>query len=177
MLAATRPQLFMLFELWNQAKPILHSSRACHMTHLSREEEDRRLRHEFTAKILGREKSWAQLNRRTDVDLLRGALLAAIRPGDLNAQLKIIRASHKRLIWRLEQLMSELGKDRNYVQGIVERMNREGSLSSSDLDLLETDDLRKVVIALQKHKRRQTSSVAAGVSPARSKRDYILHPA
>jgi len=159
MMYATPGQKIMLFSLWNQAKRVLMNGRETWTKH----EEDRR-RHELTKQILGREKSWGLLNRRSDVDLLKAGLLAIIRPGDLDTQLRMVRSDHKRLMYRLRQLQRELDVDSNYVQAIIDRMNADGKLGSSDLDLLGTEDLRKVVIALQQQKRR------AG-------RTYILHTA
>jgi len=155
----------MLFSLWAQAKLVLMRGRET----WTKNEEDQR-RHEITKQILGREKSWAHLNRRSDVDLLKAGLLAIIRPGDLDTQLRMVRSDRKRVMWRLRQLQGELAVDDNYVQGVIDRMNAEGKLGSSDLELLETDDLRKVVIALQEHKRRGGGTVKAP-------RVYILDPA
>src|SRR5581483_7457088 len=118
---ATPGQKIMLFSLWAQAKLVLMRGRET----WTKNEEDQR-RHEITKQILGREKSWAHLNRRSDVDLLKAGLLAIIRPGDLDTQLRMVRSDRKRVMWRLRQLQGELAVDDNYVQGVIDRMNAEG---------------------------------------------------
>jgi hypothetical protein len=73
---ATAAQLHMLFRLWRVASRLISGDGPVS------KDEHRRLRMEFTKKILGVEKSWSRLNRRSDVDFIRGALLAVLRPGD-----------------------------------------------------------------------------------------------
>ena len=64
-------------------------------------------------------------------------------------------------------LMRELDLPESYVEAIVRRMNSNGQLSGSRLDLLKATDLRKVMVALRKHQARQADPV----------RIYHLHAA
>jgi hypothetical protein len=75
-----------------------------------------------------------------------------------------------RLNWGLRKLMRELGVNYSYVQGIVKRMNDNGQLGSSRLEVLGVDDLRKVMIALREHKCR-------GGGTVKEPRVYTLEPA
>jgi hypothetical protein len=61
--------------------------------------------------------------------------------------------------------MADLSVDWNYVGGIVHTMNAEGKLGSDNIDNLDADELKKVIIALEQQNRRT------------NKRIYHLHAA
>ena len=153
---ATRGQVIMLLELWHEATTAIHIQG----------DSDRERRLNWSEQVIGRRvESWNDLNRRSDVDLLKARLLAILRPADLNAQLNQLRQARKRAEYRLRQLMAELEVGWNYVAEIVHTMNVEGKLGSNDIDELDARELTKVVIALEQQARR------------RSKRVYHLHAA
>jgi hypothetical protein len=84
----------------------------------------------------------------------QGALLAIIEPGDLNAQLRQLNQGRARVLNGIIRLKRELDVNDAYVQAIIERMNAEGRLGTSDIDDLGAEELRKVIVALREHKRR-----------------------
>jgi len=162
MMYATPGQKIMLFSLWNQAKRVLMNGRETWTKH----EEDQR-RHELTKQILGREKSWAQLNRRSDVDLLKAGLLAIIRPDHLPSQLNALDQDLKRARYGLQQTMREMNVGDSYVGEIARTMSMNGKISSANLDTLNAAELRKVTGSLR---RTQAARAKKG-------RIYILEPA
>jgi hypothetical protein len=150
----TTSQRTMLFGLWKRANAVLMPGRETWTKH----EEDQR-RRELTRDAIDEEKSWSDLSN-SDVDKLKGALLAIIKPGDLNAQLRQLNQERNRLLHGIRRLKRELDVTDAYIQGIIDRMNAEGDLGTSDIDDLGPDELRKVLIALRKYKRRGGGTVA-----------------
>src|SRR5581483_4604635 len=159
---ATPRQKIMLFSLWKQAKRVLMNGREI----WTKDEEDRR-RHELTKRVLGREKSWAHLNRRSDVDLLKAGLLAIVRPDHLPSQLNALDQDLKRARFGLRQTMREMDVGDAYVGEIARTMSMNGKISSANLDTLNAAELRKVVGNLR---RTQAAREKKG-------RIYILEPA
>jgi hypothetical protein len=143
----------MLFGLWKRAIAVLMPGRETWTKH----EEDQR-RHALTLDTLGEEKSWSDLSN-SDVDKLKGALIAIIEPGDLNAQLRQLNQGRARVLNGISRLKREIDVDDAYVQAIIERMNAEAKLGTSDIDDLDADELRKVIVALREHKRRGGGTV------------------
>lgn len=136
---------------WAAAKRALMPGRS---TWTKLEENTRR--HEITIRALGADKSHLDFSN-ADFDQVLGELRAISKPGDLNAQLRQVRGAHRRAEWSLHRLMVKLGVDRNYVQGIIDRMDFEhaGPIRHPSLDELTEPELKKVIIALRKHSRRK----------------------
>jgi predicted unusual protein kinase regulating ubiquinone biosynthesis (AarF/ABC1/UbiB family) len=131
--------------------------------------EENKRRHELHVRAIGRDKSHYDLTN-FEFDKVVAELRAIIDPNDLRGQLRQANMQATRLNWGLRKLMRELDVNYSYVQGIVKQMNEHGQLGSSRLDALNTDDLRKVMIALREHKRR-------GGGTVKQPRVYVLEPA
>jgi hypothetical protein len=159
-----RAQRAMHWHLWGKVKATLMHGRET----WTKDEENKR-RHEFYVRALGREKSFTEFTN-FDLDLVKAEFLAVIDPSDLRGQLRQANMQATRLNWGLRKVMRELDVNYSYVQGIVKRMNEHGQLGSSRLDALDTDDLRKVMIALREHKRR-------GGGTVKQPRVYVLETA
>jgi len=133
---------------WSAAKRALMPGREP----FTKAEEEAR-RHELHVQALGDDKSHLDFNN-DDFDHVLAAFRALSRPGDLNAQLHAIGGQRKRLLFVIRSLAKSIGVGDRYVAAIVERMNAEGKLGSSDLDQLHPRKLTKVMIALRQHEKR-----------------------
>lgn len=150
--------------LWAKAKSSLMNGRET-WTQL----EENKRRHELHVRANRRDCSHYDFTR-VEFDNIVAEFKAIIDPSDLRGQLRQANMQATRLNWGVRKLMRELDVNYSYVQGIVKRMNEHGQLGSSRLDALNTDDLRKVMIALREHKRR-------GGGTVKQPRVYVLEPA
>jgi hypothetical protein len=156
---ATPGQRIMLFGLWRTAAPILANGAPWS------KDEDAQRRHEFTKQILGTEKSWSELNRRSDVDLLKVALLRVINPPGSargpragfgrRAETTLpssYEARRRRTYFALRGAMRRLRLDEKYVNGISKRM-----FLGLEIGQLAADELQKLIIALKLHEERHAA--------------------
>lgn len=156
----TDRQRWLHWSLWKKAKNMLMHGRETWT-----KDEDNRRRHDLYTKALGHDKSLTKFTN-ADLDLVIAEFNAIIEPGNLDAQLRQIRMPRRRAEYRLKELMAELGVGHNYVAEIVHRMNENGQLASNEIDNLDAEELKKVVIALRKHQTRGGGVV----------REYVLKP-
>ena len=148
----TQAQNALYWREWSAAKRALMPSRVTWTKH---EEETRR--HELHIRALDVDKSHLDFDN-DDFDKVLGALRAISRPNDLNAQLHQVRGTHRRARHALDVLMIGLGVGRNYVQGVVDKMNFEHRGSATlhpSVNDLTVDELKKVIIALRKQAKRK----------------------
>jgi hypothetical protein len=145
----TRAQNALYWREWSAVKRVLMPGRSTWTKH---EESERR--HALHIQALGDDKSHVDFNNE-DFDHVLGALRAISRPDDLNAQLHALNGQRARLLHGIRKLADEASPyAREYINGIVERMNAEGKLGSSILEDLHPRELVKVMVALKKHERR-----------------------
>jgi hypothetical protein len=153
----TKGQIIMLNGFWKEARLKLDPLAKNWST-----AENRQHRLEFASRALGRTiESFNELSKSFDVDALKGALLAVIRPDDLNAQLQQQDMHTTRMRMGLRKVVRELGVSEAYVEGIAKQMNSEGSLGSSRVDSLDADGIHKLIIALHRYKARHGSDSLA----------------
>jgi hypothetical protein len=152
------------WSLWAKAKRVLLNGRES-WTQL----EENNRRHELHVRAIGRDKSHYDLtNREFDrvVAELRGIINpSAARPSRINAQ----DMERRRLYFGLRSLMRKLRVSEEYVQAISRRM-----FLGLEIGQLSADELRKVMIALREHQRRQRD--VASSSP-KAPRIYHLEAA
>lgn len=162
----SKPQQHLHWALWKQAKAKLMPGRETWTKH-----EKNEARHAVYIQALGEDKSLTEMDN-DDFDKVKGALLAIIEPGNLNAQLHAQAGQRKRLLYGIGRLAASMGVDEAYVQGIIDRMDaRRGAPARADADDWERErersgrpqraltdlsprDLAKVMIALREHERR-----------------------
>ncbi len=158
----SKKQQRMHWSLWKRVKDALMNGRET----WSKDEENRR-RHELYVRALGCEKSLTQFND-DDLDLVKAEFMAILEPGNLNAQLRQLNMKKTRMQFGLRKAMKEAGVGAAYVAAIAKHMNSEGQLGSSEIDQLDADGLRKVIIALHKHKVRGGGTVSDSTALARN---------
>jgi hypothetical protein len=152
----TRAQNNLYWREWSAAKRALMPGRDTWTKH---EENERR--HLAHVHALGHDKSHLDFTN-DDFDKVLGELRAISKPGDLNAQLRQVRGAHRRARYALDQLIRELGVDRNYVEAIIDQMAFLHPSSFSphpSLDSLTEPELKKVIIALRKQVKRAREQV------------------
>ncbi len=133
--------------LWGKAKRELMHGRET-WTWLN--ENNRR--HELHVRAIGYDKSHYDLTNR-EFDRVIAELKAIINPGAarpsrINAQ----DMERRRLYFGLRSLMRKLRVRENYVQAIADRM-----FFKLPVNLLETEELRKLIIALREHEKRRAA--------------------
>ncbi len=137
----------MLFGLWNQARQILRARG------FSPAEADAE-RAALTLRTLGEPRSWKALSD-DDVDEIKGALLALTEPTDLDAQVGQLNGARRRRWYVLDRLLARLGgKPREYAEGIVQRMHREGRVDKDNLGEVNDEGFDAVIVALRAQVRR-----------------------
>lgn len=167
---------------WAAAKRALMPGRE---TWTKLEENERR--HDITIEALGRDKSHLEFTN-ADFDKVLGALRAISKPGDLNAQIRQARQQDIRARYVLDRLMVKLGKGRNYVQGVIDkiynddpapdlnklpleeraaaRWQRERARDSRPRKLMENltaDEMKPVLNALREQVKRRRNAAPAEV--------------
>lgn len=142
-MSLSRAQNALYWREWSAAKRALMPGRS---TFTKAEEEQRR--HELHIKALGDDKSHVDFDN-DDFDHVLAAFRALSRPGDLNAQHHALNGQRKRLLFGIRRAAAP-----SYIDAVVERMNAEGKLGSSELQELHPRELTKVMIALRQHERR-----------------------
>lgn len=78
-----------------------------------------------------------------------GAFRAISNPSDAKAQVKANDDEAIRLRWKIETLRKELGLHENYIHAVA------NNIAKTTYDLCSVSDLKKILAALNYHKKRQ----------------------
>jgi hypothetical protein len=157
------PKEWKYWREWTAAKQVL-------MTRApedSSKETDNRLRHEFTVKAIGHDKSHYDLTN-PEFDHFLRACYALTQPDNLTAQIEQLSGELKRARGGLRQTMREMNVGDAYVGKIAHTMSLKGKISSADVDVLDAPELRKVTANLRR---------TQAAREKKSGRIYILEPA
>ncbi len=148
----TSKQNALYWRLWSQAKSAIESNRKTKFS----VDETSRFRHEFHIRALGRDKSHLDFtNRELDFVLAQfRSIITPFGPSITNhrSPSTAAEAQRRRLYFGLRGMMRRLRLSENYVQAIADRM-----FFKIPLNLLATNELQKLIIALKQHERRNAA--------------------
>jgi len=165
-------QLGLHWRLWKRVTAVLFPDSAIR---IPKSELDAK-RHALYRTATGKELSLTEMNN-ADFDKVKGAMLAIIEPGNLNAQLHALAQVKKRALWRIDQLLVAMGKNRRFAEGVAQQIQDGIDPNSSDsqwqhertrtssrtrsLAELSPVELKKVMSALRSIQHREAHATIA----------------